>query len=157
MFVLRSFIFTCSRCFREKESDRASFTFFRSFRFVFFCSFRSERAGQLAPFGGVDDDDDDDDDEREKAPSDSALRVFSFGGDERRVFHSFQIRTHVLTRRWFFHSSLMQFTNAQSIFSLSLSLSLLRSVLVVNAKHTDKADESSKSARRAPRTEATAT
>jgi hypothetical protein len=52
---------------------------------------------------------------------------------------------------------LMQFTNAQSIFSLSLSLSLLRSVLVVNAKHTDKADESSKSARRAPRTEATAT
>jgi len=25
MIVLRSFIFTCSRCFREKESDRASF------------------------------------------------------------------------------------------------------------------------------------
>lgn len=106
--------------FETKRAIERPFTFSRSSRFVFFCSFRSERAGQLASFGGVDDDDDDDD--REKAPSDSALRVFSFGGDERRVFHSFQIRTHVSTRRWFFHPSLMQFTNAQSIFSLSFAL-----------------------------------
>ena len=48
---------------RKRERSSVLSRSFVALGLVFSCSFRSERAGQLAPFGGVDDDDDDDDGE----------------------------------------------------------------------------------------------